>query len=103
MILKELRIKHNISQAEMAKILNVSQKSISNYENGLSDPNIETLKKIADFFRITIDSLVGHEVPYLLDKSTLTAEQKVLVGEVTTLNREQCNNVSAYIKGLLQK
>lgn len=58
-VLKEQRSKKNISQTEIAKILNVSQRVYSNYENGECEPSIDTLINMADYFGIPIDLLVG--------------------------------------------
>lgn len=102
MILKQKRHEHNLSQTELAKVTGVSQKSISNYEKGISDPDIETLVKFADYFHITVDSLIGHEVPYLLDKSLLSLEQSQLIDKIVKLTREQCMMTDAYIEGLLK-
>ena len=99
-MLKEIRKKNGLSQNELAQIAKTSQKTISNYENGVSEPDLKTLTYLADYFHTTIDSLVGHNVPYLLDKSTLTAEQKELVEMVSKMNYEECKIVLAYIQGV---
>ena len=57
--LKELRIENKLSQQELAKKLNVSQRSISNWENGVREPDFETLILIARFFSVTTDYLLG--------------------------------------------
>ena len=57
--LKTLRKKRGISQAKMAEILGVSQQTISNYENSDIEPDIELLCRMADYFEISIDYLVG--------------------------------------------
>ena len=46
--LKRLRKNKHISQSEMAEMLGVSQRTISHYENGTCEPNINCLGKIAD-------------------------------------------------------
>lgn len=48
----------HLSQAELGEKLNIAQRTISNWEHG-QNPNIEGLVKLADFFDITIDELVG--------------------------------------------
>lgn len=58
-VLREQRSKKNISQTEIAKILHVSQRVYSNYENGECEPSIDTLINMADYFGIPIDLLVG--------------------------------------------
>ena len=57
--LKELRLERKLSQADLAKELNVSQRSISSWETGFRQPDFETLKRIAKFFDVTADYLLG--------------------------------------------
>ncbi len=57
--LKKLRLEKNITQQELADVLNVSQQSINKYENHSTEPSIETLTMIADFFDTSIDYIVG--------------------------------------------
>ena len=59
--LKELRQERGIGQIELAKKLEVSKGIISLWENGLREPNIYSLIKLAKFFCVTIDYLVGLE------------------------------------------
>ena len=57
--LKELRVERKLSQADLAKELNVSQRSISSWETGFRQPDFETLERIAKFFDVTADYLRG--------------------------------------------
>lgn len=57
--LKELREKYGIFQSELAKVLNVTSQAISNYEAGKREPQISELIKIAEYFGVSIDYLVG--------------------------------------------
>jgi Predicted transcriptional regulators len=57
--LKELRAEKQISQAELAAMLNISNRTISMYEQGNSEPNVETLAKIAAYFYVSTDYLIG--------------------------------------------
>ena len=100
MKLKELRQQSKKNQIEVAKALNITQEKYSRIENNITDPDIETLIKLADYFHTTIDALVDHQVPYLLDRSTLSNEQNILLNDLITLDREQCLMTSAYIEGL---
>ena len=59
MRLKELRIKRGISQLKLAMDLNMTQNTISRYETGEREPGINELIKIADYFDVSIDYLVG--------------------------------------------
>ncbi len=101
--LKQLRAEHKLTQAQIANILNISRSTYNNYEQNVSEPNIETLIRLADHYHITVDSLLEHNVPYLLDKSLLSASQRQLVDKISKLTPEQCGHVDAYIQGLIQK
>ncbi len=57
--LAEIRKGKGIKQTELAEKLNVSQQVISNIERGVTTPDIELLKKIADMYSISLDELVG--------------------------------------------
>lgn len=60
--LKELRLSKKLTQAQLAKILDVSKSNISKYEAGTVEPNNETLANIASTFGVTTDYLLGNEV-----------------------------------------
>ena len=59
--LKSVREKSGISQAALAKVLNVSQGTIGNWETGKRTPDAEMLKTISKYFRITVDELIGND------------------------------------------
>ena len=59
MRLKELRKKKGISQLRMATDLNTTQNTISRYETGEREPGIDDLIKIADYFNVSVDYLIG--------------------------------------------
>ncbi|HBE8640404.1 TPA: helix-turn-helix domain-containing protein [Clostridioides difficile] len=58
--LKELRIKFGLKQYELAEILNVSQSTIGMYENDQRTPPAESIVKLAEYFNVTTDYLLGH-------------------------------------------
>lgn len=57
--LKDLRQEKNISQAGIAKLLNMSKMAISHWEKGHSEPSIEQLKILAIYFDVSVDYLIG--------------------------------------------
>lgn len=57
--LKLLRSDAGISQKTLAEKIGVSQQSINKYENHNIEPDIATLSRLADFFHVSIDFLVG--------------------------------------------
>lgn len=57
--LKKLRTEKGILQKELAEYLNVSRVTITQYENGSRSPDDETKKKIAKYFNVSLDYLMG--------------------------------------------
>ncbi|MDL2212215.1 XRE family transcriptional regulator [Erysipelotrichaceae bacterium OttesenSCG-928-M19] len=58
--LKKLRKEKGITQKEISELLNVSRVSYARYETGDRQPPYETLSKIADFFEVSTDYLLGN-------------------------------------------
>ena len=48
-----------ISQQALAEALGISQQSVNRYENHKVEPDIDTLIKMADYFGVTVDYLIG--------------------------------------------
>lgn len=61
MNIKFFREIKGISQNKLAEKLNISRTTYQSYENGRNEPNISTLIKMADFFGVSVDSLIGHD------------------------------------------
>lgn len=101
MKIKQLRLQNNLSQTELAKIAQTSQRTISSYENSNATQNVEALIKIADYFHTTVDNLIDHNVPYLLDTSTFSDTQKNIIKMLKNLNDRQCDKVESYITGMI--
>src|SRR6056297_1614997 len=57
--LKYLRKEKDIYQKELAQNIGVSRSTITLYESGSRKPNLETLEKLADYFGVSIDYLLG--------------------------------------------
>lgn len=57
--LKSLRIQHNLTQKQIAEFLGTSQPSYQNWEKGTRQPSRNTIQKIADFFNVSTDYLLG--------------------------------------------
>ena len=79
-LLSELRQSRGMTQKELAKVLYVSDGTISNYENGVHYPDVEKLMDIADFFNVTTDYLFGR------CKNNLSPDlfSETLIGSKTT-------------------
>lgn len=57
--LKHFRVKNNFSQGDLAEKLNVSRQAVSRWETGKTQPDLETIKIIAELYGVTIDELLG--------------------------------------------
>lgn len=57
--LKSMRESLGLSQAGLAEIIGITQQAINKYENSSTEPDIENLTKLAEFFDTSIDYLVG--------------------------------------------
>lgn len=68
--LKELRRTRGLSQVALAKELNLTQQAVGKWETGRSQPDPDTLRRLADFFDTTVD--------YLLDRSDTARPAPIL-------------------------
>lgn len=73
--IRSLRINMGISQIELAKKLGVTKQSVSNWENDNILPSIEMLIKIATFFGVSTDYLLGLDKKRTLDIENLSEIQ----------------------------
>ncbi|MBQ8375270.1 MAG: helix-turn-helix transcriptional regulator [Clostridia bacterium] len=60
---RELREEKGLSQLELAKRLGTSHQNINRWESGKATPNIEFCARLADFYDISLDSLIGRDYP----------------------------------------
>lgn len=57
--LRDLRVHRGLSQEELGKILSLDKSTISLYESGKREPAQDTLQQIADYFKVSLDYLMG--------------------------------------------
>ncbi|OTN75318.1 hypothetical protein A5886_000388 [Enterococcus sp. 8G7_MSG3316] len=69
--LKELRKKQGISQAVLADYLSISRQAISRYENGSAEPDLKNAVRIATYFQVSVDELLGTAQDIAPDQTTL--------------------------------
>ena len=60
-IIRAKRKEKNMTQKELAEKVGLTASTITKYEKGLLEPNIETLNKIADVLNVTINDLIGDD------------------------------------------
>lgn len=95
---KSLRISSGLTQQELGDRLSVSQSTITMWENGKRQPDIETLEEIADFFNVDMNYLIG-----ISEKTTRIIDQNQhdLLVLYDQLNDEGQQIVIHTIEGLI--
>lgn len=73
--IKELRVAMNISQVKLGEELGVSKQCVSNWENDNIQPSIDMLVKLAKYFRVSCDYLLGFSYERVIDVSKLTDDE----------------------------
>ncbi len=73
--IKILRQQNGLNQVEFARIMNVTKQCVSNWENDNVVPSVEMLIKLADYFKVSTDYLLGRENGEKINVYGLTAEQ----------------------------
>ena len=99
MNLKKLRLSNKKTQLEMAKYLNIKQSSYQRYESGDSEPNITNLIKLADYYNVTLDYLVGR--PFSNDVGYLTDDQREFVKLFLQLKELDQAKVYGIVSGII--
>ena len=74
--LKKIRKSKKVSQKVVAQQLGYGYTAVANYESGRNEPSIDDLIKIADFFQVSMDVLVGRE--YKLRKFWIKGRMHVI-------------------------
>ncbi len=94
-VLKQLRKDRKVTQTELGNYCGYSHVAVVKWENGQREPSIETLTKIADFFDVTLDYLLGRTEP-----KPLTEIQRELADKVSLLSDEQAQVILGFINQL---
>ena len=85
--LKELRTKKGLLQRELAEDLDIHRNTIVHMEKGRIEPSLETLERIADYFIVSVDFLLGREsVSVIKQPERLTESERRVLDEFRVLN-----------------
>ena len=79
--LKMLREEKGLLQEDIGKLLNLSGRAVGNYENGKRDMSPDTIIKLADFFGVTTDYLLGKSDERSSENFTIDEEDVKLVAD----------------------
>lgn len=69
----ELRKKKNITQEQLSEKLEITRQTLSNWENNITNPDIEQAKNIAAFFKISLDDLTDNKLEISCLKKSILA------------------------------
>lgn len=91
--LRELMKERGINQKELATAIGMRPQTVSLYTGGQSAPDINCLRKIAEYFHVSADWLIG-----LADPDNSTADEKLkMISEYTGLNNEAVQNLHDFL------
>lgn len=92
-----LRKTKGFSQTELAKKINASREAIGKYERNEALPSVETAKKIANVFDVTLDYLVDETAAAAFDKHVVKR-----LNDIQTLNEEDKKHLFALMDAFLR-
>ena len=87
--IREARTKKGLTQQDLAKILNVKQNTISNWESERSTPNKDSLLKMAEVLEVSVDYLLGGDTDAQNKTDSLESEFSRIFDGLTTENKEK--------------
>lgn len=89
--LKELRKNKNMTQEDISKLCNVAKQTISNWESNITQPPFEVVTKLAQYFNVTTDYLLGFDQNNLdkIDKLNKALREAGMVNNDETLKEEE--------------
>ncbi|KIL37965.1 hypothetical protein SD70_29725 [Gordoniibacillus kamchatkensis] len=103
--LKKLRAKKNLSQQEVSNRLGINRASYARYETDSTEADFETLQKLADFYGVSIDFLLGRDeitlskdVPIDLEEYVMNKERLMFRG--IPLNESERKQIRNILRGL---
>ena len=94
--LRTIRRQHHLTMKELGKAVGVSESTISLYETGKHEPDLLTLQRIADYFNVTVDAVLGRDAPPLppdLDET--------LINMLISLSPGQIQRVKDFVSGMI--
>jgi transcriptional regulator with XRE-family HTH domain len=106
-ILRSSRESESLSIRELAKFLDISYSALGKYERNEREPDIETIKKIADFFSVSLDYLLGRDTPLALNQRKLQLSNQIIKllieKKIMDNETELTDEKIAWLKSILEK
>ena len=95
---KNLRLANNLTQQEVADDFLVTAKTVSKWENGIFEPELKTLEKIALYFNVSIDEITGFS-PVAVKMPQLSKIEMQLLDAVKGMTDAELQYILGYIHG----
>ena len=83
-VIKDIRRRHYLSQAAFAKRVGVTQGTVSQWENGLTRPNLDQLKSISAMFGLSVDALLNNARAINLQRKAIPILGNIACGELVS-------------------
>lgn len=106
--LKQLRTEKGLRQSDIAEVIGVSRAAYTQYELGMSEPDLNTIQQLASFFDVSTDYLLGRTNErknqiIKVDENEWPPEAKVLFRDVKKLTPEQLELVTKLVKQFINE
>ncbi|MBQ3235558.1 MAG: helix-turn-helix transcriptional regulator [Clostridia bacterium] len=103
--LKQLRNERALTQADVAKHLNITRQGYANYENEVTNPTPTILIKLADYFECSVDYLIGREseIGTILINHSLTETENELLQIYRKQTEQKKQFLMTFARGLNDK
>jgi transcriptional regulator with XRE-family HTH domain len=100
--LRYLREKNDLTQDDMKPLLGIANTTWSNYENGVSEPPIQSLIKISKYFGVTLDELITADISLHAEGSIVKQRKhkSYVVNEASTRLEEPASDLIYIVKEL---
>ena len=81
--IRELRDDKGLKQCDVAKAVGIDQRTLSNYETGKTNPDSFAIIKLAEFFNVSTDYLLGHKSNF--DKKQISEQIESIINELNKI------------------
>ncbi len=85
--IRELREDRDLRQIDVANATGIDQKTLSNYETGKTNPDSYSIVKLAKFFEVTTDYLLGYSKLDLKSKEDIISRLDIMEKEIAAIKR----------------
>lgn len=92
--LRELRKQKGYTQKRLAEVLNISETTISKYENNIAIPPFETVVAIAAWFSVSLDTLAGNIPPNCISLYGLSEQQAEIIKDLVRVYTKTSRSAS---------